>query len=185
MERGRTTQPGNKPRSFYETYELFYEAYYGIVVGYLKKRVNSTADAEDIAGKVFLYCFEKWDSYDPAKASQITWLFMIVRSKWTDFLRANKAFVEISELDEMLASEGDPIERSIYIQEIRDEVAVLLEKLPDIQRKAIVLRFIGEFSDNEIAKKLGTTAGNVRVIIHRGLTKIRKEATFQNLLEEE
>ena len=45
-----------KQKSFYHDYESFYKAYYEIVLGYLRKRVDSFADAEDTTGKVLLYC---------------------------------------------------------------------------------------------------------------------------------
>lgn len=171
-----------QPHAFYETYESFYKAYYRIVLGYLRKKTNSLADAEDIAGKVFLYCFEKWETYDPAKASQATWLFMIVRSRWTDFLRTSRSFIDIDELDEMLTNGEDQIDNSVRLEAIRNELAASLEKLPENQRKAIIMRYFGEYSDEEIAHHLNTTAGNVRVIIHRGLSKLKTEASFGDLL---
>lgn len=166
----------------YEKYEAFYEAYYNIVLGYLRKKVNSLADAEDIAGKVFLYCYEKWETYDSSKASQATWLFMIVRSRWTDFLRVNRAFVDIDELDEVLTSGEDQIDNAVRLESIRQELATSLECLPEKQRKAIIMRYFGDYSDEEIANHLNTTTGNVRVIIHRGLNKLKSEASFKELL---
>ena len=95
--------PNTSTRVCFENFDSFYAEYYKIVLGYLIKKTNSFADAEDVAEKVFLYCYEKWETYDPSKATQATWLFMVVRSRWTDFLRTNKKFVNIDELDEKLA----------------------------------------------------------------------------------
>lgn len=79
------------------------------------------ADAEDIAGKVFLYCYEKWETYDPVKASQSTWLFKIVWSRWTDFLRVNRAFEDIDETDGILKNGEDQIESAVRLESIRHE----------------------------------------------------------------
>ena len=54
METGGIVRVDTSSHVFYEEYEAFYAAYYNIVLGYLKKKVNSLADAEDIAGKIFL-----------------------------------------------------------------------------------------------------------------------------------
>ena len=175
-------QAHKQPYAFYDTYESFYKAYYRMVLGYLRKKTKSLADAEDIAGKVFLYCFEKWETYDPSKASQATWLFMIVRSRWTDFLRTNRVFVDIDELDEILTNGEDQFDNAVRVESIRQELAVSLEGLPENQRKAIIMRYFGEYSDEEIASHLDTTAGNVRVIIHRGLSKLKAGVSFRELL---
>ena len=182
MKTERIVQIGKETHAFYEQYETFYEAYYSAVLGYLRKRTKSLADAEDIAGKVFLYCYEKWNTYDPSKASQATWLFMIVRSRWTDFLRRDRSYADIDELDEMLSDGEDQIGNAVRLEAIRRELAEALEKLPENQRKAIIMRYFGDYSDDEIAAYLNTTAGNVRVIIYRGLSKLKSEVSFQELL---
>ena len=182
MEMRNVTRIENDSHVFFEKYESFYEAYYRIVLGYLRKKVDSLADAEDIAGKVFLYCYEKWETFDPSKACQSTWLFMIVRSRWTDFLRTNRGYIDIDELDGFLTKDEDQIENAVRLESIRNELAVSLEKLPENQRKAIIMRYFGEYSDEEIAGHLNTNAGNVRVIIHRGLSKLKSDASFRDLL---
>ncbi len=176
------SRANNVSRAVNNEYESFYATYYKIVLGYLRKKVNTLEDAEDIAGKVFLYCFEKWETYDSSKASQATWLFMIVRSRWTDFLRTNRSFVDIDELDEILTNGEDQIENAVRLESIRQELAISLETLPENQRKAIIMRYFGEYSDEEIANHMSTTAGNVRVLIHRGLSRLKSRASFRELL---
>ena len=162
-------------RPFYDNYEAFYEAYRGLVVGYLRKRMNSPDDAEDIASKVFLYCYERWETYDPQKAAQQTWLFMIVRSRLADYLRYRKTYVDIDKLDTYLTEDDDPMDSAVKLQAIRQELAEALKNLPENQRTAIVMRYFGEYSDFEIAARLNTTPGNVRVIIHRGLSRLKTD----------
>lgn len=163
-------------------YEQFYQAYYGLVLGYLRNKVQSVSDAEDITSKVFLYCFEKWNTYDPSKASQITWLFMIVRSRWVDFLRTNRSYVDIDELDEVLTNGNDELDNAVRIQAIRQELAASLEKLHENQRTAIIMRYFGDYKDSEIARYLNITEGNVRVIIHRGVSRLKTELSLKELL---
>lgn len=176
------TQKEQYTHPSYEDYESFYRAYYGLVLGYLKNRTNSYSDAEDVTAKVFLYCYEKWDSYDPSKASQQTWLFMIVRSRWIDFLRSNKSHDNIDELDEYLVLGDDPIDNAIRLQAIRQELAKALKSLPENQRTAIIMRFFGDYSDSEIALRLNTSEGNIRVLIHRGINKLKLDKAIAELL---
>ena len=179
MEINTACKSERKPLPFFIDFEAFYAAYHPIVLGYLRKKTSSFADAEDVAGKVFLYCYEKWDTYDPSKASQSTWIFLIVRSKWIDFLRKKRPHANIDELDQMLSNGENPIENAERLDAIRQELAVMLSALPENQRKAIVLRYFCNHSDDEIASHLFTTAGNIRVLIHRGLKKLQSGLSLE------
>lgn len=53
-------------------------------------------------------------------------------------------------------------------------VAQCLERLPERERAVLVLSFYDEQPAEEVALSLGLTAGNVRVIRHRGIDKLRR-----------
>ena len=62
------------------------------------------------------------------------------------------------------------------VAETRELVAVarrLLDELPDTQREVVLLRVAAGLSAQETADALGLTAGNVRVLQHRALNKLR------------
>lgn len=56
-----------------------------------------------------------------------------------------------------------------------DEMWDVLERLPDRQRAAVVLRFYEDLPDAEIARVLGCRLPTVRSAVHRGLAALRKE----------
>ena len=47
-----------------------------------------------------------------------------------------------------------------------------LDALPERQRRIVELRYFREWSNAEIARELGLTEGNVRVILSRALDKL-------------
>ena len=52
----------------------------------------------------------------------------------------------------------------------------MLQRLPDRQRAAVVLRFYEDLPDAEIARDLlGCRLPTVRTAVHRGLSALRKE----------
>lgn len=167
--------------SYQEEFESFYKQYYQIVLGYLVKKTSRSDDAEDLAGKVFLYCFENWSSYDENKASRKTWLFLIVRSRWIDYLRRRREMTNLDEIAELAGSDDSLMDRALQLETLRGELAEALEKIPESQRKAIVMRFFGQIEDREIARRLQTTENNVRVLIHRGLIRLRSVPSLQAL----
>ena len=56
-----------------------------------------------------------------------------------------------------------------------DEMWDMLQRLPDRQRAAVVLRFYEDLPDAEIARILGCRLPTVRTAVHRGLAALRKE----------
>lgn len=55
------------------------------------------------------------------------------------------------------------------------EVWIALDKLPDRQREALVLRFYLDLPDDRIAEHLGARPGTVRSLIARGLAALEKD----------
>jgi RNA polymerase sigma-70 factor, ECF subfamily len=53
-------------------------------------------------------------------------------------------------------------------------VAECLERLPERERSVLVLTFYEDQPSESIAGELGLSSGNVRVIRHRGLDKLRR-----------
>ncbi len=155
-------------------YTAFYNTYYDRIVRFLAARCSSYQDAEDLASEAFLYCLNHWNDYDATKAARSTWLYMIVQSRWKNYCLRHKSYQPLEEMEELLPDTTE-LERSVQVQELRDKLAEALEQLPDNQKRAIIFRFFADCSDEEIARRIGVSQGNVRVLIHRGLRKLEKE----------
>ena len=54
-----------------------------------------------------------------------------------------------------------------------DKLGACLEALAERERTVVVLTFFADRSGDEVATELGLTAGNVRVIRHRALARLR------------
>lgn len=55
----------------------------------------------------------------------------------------------------------------------RERVAPCVEALPESQRAVVLLSFYAERSSAEVASSLGLSNGNVRVLRHRGVARLR------------
>jgi RNA polymerase sigma-70 factor (ECF subfamily) len=55
----------------------------------------------------------------------------------------------------------------------QQRVAECLDRLPERERSVLVLTFYDEQPSEAVGAQLGLSAGNVRVIRHRGLDKLR------------
>lgn len=156
------------------TYEEFYELYHPMIVRYLTGKCGSPQDAEELANECFLYCYKNWDKYDETKSTRKTWLFLIVKSRLKNFLRDRKQMLSLDGFEKIIPDK-DIIDQTVRLQAMRDALAKVLQMLPKNQREAVVLRFFRQWDDAEIAEWLGTTKGNVRVLIHRALQFMNRE----------
>lgn len=161
---------GEKP-----PFEAVYEEYYQPLLRYLSKKTGSLQDAEDLTSETFLYCYRTYDSYDPEKSAVSTWLYLAANSRLKNHYRDRREHVEISELENLLPAEETDMERAAYLDQLRAFLAKKLETLPERQQQVIAMRYFQEKEYDEIADALGTTAGNVRVILSRALDRLKKE----------
>lgn len=157
------------------SFEDVYEKYYPGLYAYIVKKVGSREDAEDLTGEVFLYCYDRYDSYDPQKSAVSTWLYLVANSRIKNFYRDKKASVDIETLENLLSQETDDMDKAVFLQQLRTRLAAALETLPERQRKIVILRYFKERSFEDIASELEITPGNVRVLLSRGLNRLKDE----------
>lgn len=157
------------------SFEEVYEKYYSGMFAYIYKKVASREDAEDLTGEVFLYCFDHYDSYEPEKSAVSTWLYLVANSRIKNYYRDKKPNVDISTLENLLSEERDDMEKAVFLQQLRAKLAEALEELPERQQKIIILRYFKERSFEDIASELDITPGYVRVLLSRGLDRLKGE----------
>jgi RNA polymerase sigma-70 factor (ECF subfamily) len=132
--------------------------------------------AEDLTAAAFERVVRSWRRFDPARASERTWILAIARNLLTDhFRRAGRArTVSLDEhpaLLERLVEE----DRSAEIL-AADELKRLLAPLAPRDRQVVALRYAADLEGAEIAALLGLTTGNVHQILSRSLRRLRAVA---------
>ena len=67
-----------------------FQTYYSRVYNYLRYRVNSPDDVEDLISRVFEKAFTHRAQYDPTKGAFSTWLFRIAHNELANFYRSRE-----------------------------------------------------------------------------------------------
>lgn len=162
--------------SFPETakppYERFYEANYDRVLRYVRGKISAYEDAEDLTAEVFLYCYQHYDDYDLQKSAITTWLYLIVNSRIKNYYRDHVPSADFEEICDTLQDLGIDLERGVYLEQLHDALLAALERLPERQRRIVWLRYFENLPGEEIARQLGITPGNVRVLLSRALDRL-------------
>jgi len=165
---------GHDPEAFGRLYDIHVDRVYR----HIYYRVGNEEDAEDLTQQVFLKAWQAIHSYKKTASPFIAWLMTISHNLVVDFYRTkkDKAYLEAEVLaDDTASSPERAAEASFEQQRLRKAIL----QLGSDEQQVIILRFIEGFEFAEIASVLKKKEGNVRVILHRSLVKLR------NILEKE
>lgn len=139
-----------------------YEASYRDLVRVAFLLLGSRAESEEVVQDAVLAMRERWaDVRNPGG-----YLRRSVVHRCYGVLR-RRAVAERHQVEPAPAQAPDEL------VELRD----VLLTLPERQRAAVVLRFLADLPDHEIADALGCRPATVRSLVARGLAAIRKELT--------
>ena len=155
-----------------DAFGRLYDMHVDRVYRHIYYRVSNNADAEDLTQQVFIKAWQAIGRYKKTASPFLAWLIKISHNLVIDFYRSkkNETYIDFDIVATKL--ETDPahlVENSFNQQEIRQAI----NKLKGDQQQVILMRFIEDFSYAEIAAALGKSEGAVRVILHRGLAKLK------------
>jgi RNA polymerase sigma-70 factor (ECF subfamily) len=148
-----------------------YERYYARVYRYVYHRLGNPADAEDVTGLVFMKALEALSTYEPRRNGFAPWLFRITRNAVIDHYRRRRHMSSIDDLEHR-SGEVDPV-ADVLVGEQREELRGLVQCLSDEQRDVVLMRYVADLSFAEIAATLKKNEPAVRMLLHRGLRKLK------------
>jgi RNA polymerase sigma-70 factor (ECF subfamily) len=161
-----------------EAFGRLYDIHVDRLYRHIYYRVGNEQDAEDLTQQVFLKAWQAIHRYRKTASPFIGWLMTISHNLVVDFYRTKKdrAYLEAEVLGSDPASSPEQAtEASLEQQRLRKAVL----QLGGDEQQVVLLRFIEGFEFAEIGALMKKKEGNIRVILHRALVKLR------NILEKE
>ena len=170
--------------------EALYERYGRLVLGLCRRILGDPRDAEEAMLDTFVQVWEHGDRYDASRASPLSYLMTVARSRAIDRARAlGRHRTLLPESDEALLAALDrgrpplPSALSALLSaESRGAVEDALRALPPEQREAVELAFFAGLSHREVAERLAAPLGTVKTRIRQGLLRLRD--SLARLLQE-
>ena len=156
-----------------QAFAELYNEYVDRVYRYLLYRVREPSDAEDLASEVFTRAFANIQRYRWQGKSLLAWLYTIARNAVTDRARRARPTVDIA--DALALADQAPTAHE-HVEE-NDRAAALraaMSRLTADQQEVLLLRFMEDYSSQEVAKVLGKNEGAIRALQFRGLGRLRK-----------
>ncbi len=147
------------------------------VFGLALRILRDPGAAEEATLETYSSVWSRAATYDPERASPMTWILTIARSKAIDLLRSRARRGEKHRALEAMASLEEPApnpEAAIAQAERCAQVRAALASLPREQRVAIETTYFAGLSHSEVAAALGEPLGTVKSRIRLGLSSLRR-----------
>jgi RNA polymerase sigma-70 factor (ECF subfamily) len=160
------------------------------IYNFLNRILNDPAASEDLCQDVFLSVYKSASRWRP-RAKVKTWIFRIARNAALNELNTarrkfdtkNKPAFNVNNCSssvETFPSSGPDPEAALLKSEQTVMVSAALEKLPENQRTAIMLKRFEDFSYKEIAEVMQTTVSAVESLIFRARQNLKKSLRKYN-----
>lgn len=158
-----------------DAFSAVYRATSGKLWGVILRILPRRDLAEDVLQDVYVKIWERAESFDPAKASPITWMASIARNRAIDEIRRRRS-VSIEETPEALevADAGaDPLEGAQQSDDLR-RLKQCLESLEPERRDMVLLAYYSGLSRDELAERFSHPVNTIKTWLHRSLAQLRK-----------
>jgi RNA polymerase sigma factor (sigma-70 family) len=155
---------------------FIYKRFYGYMMAVSLRYVKNEMEAEDVVNESFVKVFGKLSNFQiledetALEKSFKGWIARITVNTSIDKLRAQKATVDIDDINE-IDIQHTPVSISTNLEV--DDIMQLMKKLPDIQRAIFNLYEIEGYSHEEISKQLNIPDSTSRTYLTRAKARLR------------
>lgn len=133
--------------------------------------LGNEQDAKDAAQEALIRVYTKINSYEE-KALFKTWVQRIVTNICIDKFRRTKSTVSIEEHNMVFSSTQD-VEDEMLATYVAKDIQEAIDQLPEHHRAVVVLRYLQDFSYNEIADSLDLPLNTVKSYLFRARQQLQ------------
>jgi len=155
------------------SFEMLIEKYGNLVWSIGKKFLYNQSDLEDAVQEVMIAIWKSADKFDPNKAAEITFISMIARRRFIDYLRK----ITKHKSEDSMDDENNNI--NLYKESLLNEetdlalVKSAIEELDADGQELLRLSVYEGYSHSEISEILHIPLGTVKTRIRRNLMKLK------------
>ena len=153
-------------------------SYGGLVWSLARRMLRNQDDAEDAVQEIFVDIWKNAGKYDPAQASETTFVAMIARRRLIDKIRFTQRRISADSLEDVLNEPAGSSEKELQVQIEGREAFKVLDELRPEQRQVLQLSIVHGLSHQEIADATGMPLGTVKTHARRGLLQARELLGF-------
>lgn len=132
------------------------------------------SDVEDVVQDSYLKIWRAASSFDPGRASPISWMCTIVRNTALDANRAKKML--LADIEDAMAIPAPAEDADEFDYELAKQITVeALSDLPEDRRRLLSLAYFEGMSRHSLAEQFGVPVGTVKTWLRRALESVRAD----------
>jgi RNA polymerase sigma-70 factor (ECF subfamily) len=158
------------PRRF----EALYDAHYGALVAYARRRTVGHVDAQDVVADTFTIAWRRLAEVPEGEAA-LPWLYGVARRVLANQRRGNQRRSDLAVRLRGQASVTPDVESQVVGRDERRTVLAALERLRPVDQEILRLAVWEELSHRDIAAVVGCSESSVAVRLHRARSRLGRE----------
>ena len=160
-----------------------YDRYAPSLLAQIVSMLGDRSEAEDVLQEVFLQAWRQAERYDHRRASVLTWLSMVARTRAIDRYRGGRsrqrAHEHAARFDRPVDSADPEGMQRIWLEEMRRLLGCELARIPSEQREVLGLLYVTGLSHTQAADRLRLPLGTVKTRALLGMRKLRQAFAAQ------
>lgn len=163
-----------------ERFERLYDACYGPVLGYVRRRTDSIDDAHDVVSETFVTAWRRLDEVPDGDRARL-WLFGTARRLLANHHRGRRRF---QRLTERLQREPGGADDRVDIGAGSGEtvlIAAAFGRLNGSDQEVLILAGWEQLDAGQIAEVVGCARANARLRLHRARKRFAAALADQGL----
>ncbi len=163
-------QPGGELFRF----RAVYEAHYGAVLAYARRRAADVPDAQDAVAETFTIAWRRLGEVPEGDAA-LPWLYGVARRVMANQRRGNRRRTDLSARLRVHRADPVDVESGVVAGDDRRTVLAALSRLRDADQEILRLAVWEELPHRDIATIVGCTEPSVAVRLHRARSRLARE----------
>ena len=157
----RRVRPTRAPAGATDAYDAFFTAHIGAVYRVGARILGPGPGAEDVAVEAMARAYVHWSAV-ASMERPVGWVLRVATNLALDDVRRR-----VPRLSP--ATSSDRTEEVV----LRGALVAALRELPRRQQEVVVLRYIADLPEADVAAALGISTGSVKTHLHRALPRLR------------
>ena len=156
-----------------EAFGQLYTRYVDKIYNYVYYRTGNSQDAEDLTAKAFYQALRNVHRYVDRGLPFSAWLYRIAHNLVANWHR-DRSRRQVISLDALaLVSERPEPEARLQLEDDQQRLLRLIRQMTDDRQQLLILKFVEQMSNREIAQIMGRTEGAIKSLYHRTLLSLR------------
>lgn len=159
-----------------DAFGVLYERHVRRIYNYVYYRTGSVADAEDLTARTFFQAMNNLHRYQVQGVPFSAWLFRIAHNLVANWHRdtGRHRASPIDDLVDLPTEHEGPLAVAEATEE-RRELHEAVRRLQSDRQQLLILKFVEQLSNEEIASIMGRSEGAIKALLHRTVKSLRDD----------